>query len=768
MFNFKNVPDELRNRKIEVVKRKPNITIITPYYNAGKTLLQTVNSVLSQTYPYFEWIIVDDGSKDKKSLQALEKIETMDDRIKVFHKENAGPSQARDFGISKASKNSKYIYFLDADDMIDQTMVECLYFALEFHPDASFAYTTMVNFGDAEFIWNKYLTVEQEKKENLICISSMVRKSDLIEVGCFGIKEKSMYEDWNLWLKLIAANKKPLRINAPLFWYRISNSGELSRAKDNHEAAMKYVNETASTINSNVEIIQFPRFNSEDFEEVDLDNILYPQYKKNDKTNLLFLLPWMVIGGADLFNLDILKRIDRKKYNVIVATMLPSNNDLRQEFEKYTDALYDLSSFMDRNKYPIFVEYLIKSRNIDLIFLSNCSYAYAMLPMIKNKFPNLSIIDYVHSIDPKAKRGGFGGYSRDFDKFIDMTYTCNNFTKNQLINDYQKENVETLYIGTDHEKFNPKKFDSKNLKNKFNIPENKIVITYLARFSEEKRPELFVDIAKELLKNNKDLYFVMAGSGDLYDIVKGKILNNGLNKKILLTGATNNPEEIYAISDITVNCSRLEGLALTSFESLSMGVPVVSANVGGQSELIDNTVGRIVPFDQNTNEQDEAMLYVSAINEVISNLNQLKKNARKKITDTFNLNLTVKKFEKIVDHILKEKNVVSNINNDSLIYSLYLYFLYEDYKWLCDQYCINNYGVSVYSNNILDNSFKHRIKKRILDICYKYKIKNEMLVIANFVRNFIQFIKSLIYIFILGIKSILAIIKMVFKIIKNR
>ena len=244
-------------------------------------------------------------------------------------------------------------------------------------------------------------------------------------------------------------------------------------------------------------------------------------------------------------------------------------------------------------------------------------------------------------------------------------------------------------------------------------------------------------------------------------------MNNGLNKKILLTGATNNPEEIYAISDITVNCSRLEGLALTSFESLSMGVPVVSANVGGQSELIDNTVGRIVPFDQNINEQDEAMLYVSAINEVISNLNQLKKNARKKITDTFNLNLTVKKFEKIVDHILKGKNVVSNINNDSLIYSLYLYFLYEDYKWLCDQYCINNYGISVYSNNILDNSFKHRIKKRILDICYKYKIKNEMLVIANFVRNFIQFIKSLIYIFILGIKSILAIIKMVFKIIKN-
>ena len=216
-------------QKIELIgelenKEKPTVSIITPFYNGGKTLMETANAVFSQTYPYFEWIIVDDGSKDDESLKKLAKLEKMDKRIRVFHKENGGPSVARDFGIENSSKDTKYIFFLDCDDIPDHTMLESLYWTLETHEDASFAYTTMVNFGDREFIWEKYLTVEQEIVENLICIASLVRKEDLLEVGCFGIKEKSMYEDWNLWLKLLAKGKKPVRVDAPIFWYRVSNT----------------------------------------------------------------------------------------------------------------------------------------------------------------------------------------------------------------------------------------------------------------------------------------------------------------------------------------------------------------------------------------------------------------------------------------------------------------------------------------------------------------------------------------------------------------
>ena len=601
---------------------KPTISIITPFYNGGETLLETANSVISQTYPFFEWIIVNDGSPDKESVKKLENVSKIDSRIKVYHKENGGPSDTRDFGIKKSFKDTKYIFFLDCDDIMENTMLEVLYWTLETHKDASFAYTTMVNFGDREFIWEQYLTVEKEKRDNLICISTMIRKEDLLSVGCFEIKEKAMYEDWNLWLKLLAAGKKPIRVNAPIFWYRINSTGEFQRAKQNNDKAMALINGTASTIKKDVEIIQYPRINKK-YEIKDLKNMLLPEYKCNKK-KILFILPWTVLGGADLFNLELIKGLDKEKFDPIVITTLPSTNDLRNEFTNIVSEYYDLTTFLDTSDYLSFVDYIIDSRKVDAIYVSNSKIGYYMLPFIKNKYSNIKVVDYIHSIDPKDLQGGFGRCSKDVDNYIDKTYCCNNFTKKELKEKFNKENVETLYIGTDEKRFDKTKFNKEQLKQKYNIPSNKKIITFIARLSEEKRPELFVKISKKLLETRNDVHFVIAGDGNLYKKVRSSI-----NKNFTMLGSINTPEEIYAISDITVNCSSLEGLALTSYESLAMEVPVVSTSVGGQKELIDDTVGGIVEFNQK-NEEKEIKDYVDKINYVLNNLEKLSKNCRKK------------------------------------------------------------------------------------------------------------------------------------------
>lgn len=63
--------------------KNPIISIVTPYYNAQDYIEETAKSVLSQTFPYFEWIIVDDGSS-KEGKNKLKDIEKIDSRIKVF------------------------------------------------------------------------------------------------------------------------------------------------------------------------------------------------------------------------------------------------------------------------------------------------------------------------------------------------------------------------------------------------------------------------------------------------------------------------------------------------------------------------------------------------------------------------------------------------------------------------------------------------------------------------------------------------------------
>ena len=726
---------------------KPTISIITPFYNGGETLLETANSVISQTYPFFEWIIVNDGSPDKESVKKLENVAKIDSRIKVYHKENGGPSDTRDFGIKKASKNTKYIFFLDCDDIMENTMLEVLYWTLETHKDASFAYTTMVNFGDREFIWEQYLTVEKEKRDNLICISTMIRKEDLLSVGCFEIKEKAMYEDWNLWLKLLAAGKKPIRVNAPIFWYRINSTGEFQRAKQNNDKAMALINGTASTIKKDVEIIQYPRINKK-YEIKDLKNMLLPEYKCNKK-KILFILPWTVLGGADLFNLELIKGLDKEKFDPIVITTLPSTNDLRNEFTNVVSEYYDLTTFLDTIDYLSFVDYIIDSRKVDTIYVSNSKIGYYMLPFIKNKYNNIKVVDYIHSIDPKDLQGGFGRCSKDVDDYIDKTYCCNNFTKNELKERFNKENVETLYIGTDEKRFDKTKFNKKELKQKYNIPSNKKIITFIARLSEEKRPELFVKISKKLLETRNDVHFVIAGDGNLYKKVRSSI-----NKNFTMLGSINTPEEIYAISDITVNCSSLEGLALTSYESLAMEVPVVSTSVGGQKELIDDTVGGIVEFNPK-NETKEIKDYVDKINNVLDNLEILSKNCRKKILEGFTLNHIITEFNKIFDNLEPRKNIVKNDNK--LIFELALDSTKAEHINNVKYYYKTKFDLDY--DNIKDNkielTLKQRIKNKCYRICTKYNCVKEAKNILNLIyqtykitfgllKNVIYFIKFLI------------------------
>lgn len=99
------------------------------------------------------------------------------------------------------------------------------------------------------------------------------------------------------------------------------------------------------------------------------------------------------------------------------------------------------------------------------------------------------------------------------------------------------------------------------------------------------------------------------GDGNLLPKMKEEAKKLHIYEDIIFTGRLQNTGEIYAISDITVNCSIKEGLALTSYESLSMEVPIVSSDVGGQKELITDEVGKIIELKQN--EEDVILKFTT-------------------------------------------------------------------------------------------------------------------------------------------------------------
>lgn len=101
---------------------RPCISVIIPLYNKEKTIKNTIESVLSQSYTDFELIIVNDGSTDGSA----EKVALFHDRrIRFIHKENGGVSSARNYGLKEAK--GEWVLFLDADDKILPHCLQMLY-----------------------------------------------------------------------------------------------------------------------------------------------------------------------------------------------------------------------------------------------------------------------------------------------------------------------------------------------------------------------------------------------------------------------------------------------------------------------------------------------------------------------------------------------------------------------------------------------------------------------------------------------------------------
>ena len=104
------------------------ISVVIPAYNAIEYLDEAINSIINQSFRDLEIICVDDGSTDN-TLEVLQSYASRDSRIQVYHQENQGPGGATNTGIAKAK--GKYIYLMDADDVLDLNALEELYNIME-------------------------------------------------------------------------------------------------------------------------------------------------------------------------------------------------------------------------------------------------------------------------------------------------------------------------------------------------------------------------------------------------------------------------------------------------------------------------------------------------------------------------------------------------------------------------------------------------------------------------------------------------------------
>ncbi|MEL6988931.1 MAG: glycosyltransferase [Bacteroidota bacterium] len=186
------------------------ISVISPTYNAERTILKTIKSVQQQTYKNLEIIVINDGLSDR----TLELLETVADaRLKTYSYPNGGLPTARNRGIERAQ--GEYISFIDADDFWTEDKLEKQLTALQTNPDAGVAYSWFTiaiesenNSGDTSFVLGKKVFFSGDVYERLLVdnfigngSNILIRSSVLKRVGNFDPTLKSC-EDWDYFLRL--------------------------------------------------------------------------------------------------------------------------------------------------------------------------------------------------------------------------------------------------------------------------------------------------------------------------------------------------------------------------------------------------------------------------------------------------------------------------------------------------------------------------------------------------------------------------------------
>ncbi|MDR5587939.1 glycosyltransferase family 2 protein [Clostridium aquiflavi] len=208
------------------------VSIITPVYNVEECIEKSVNSVINQTCKEFEFLLIDDGSKDRSIEIAKSLLEGSDINFKIITQENAGVSCARNRGINIAS--GEYITFLDSDDYIDSRFVELMYEkAKKTECDVVFCdYSEVDNNGNVlvknrtnylnDFISGKEAALLQLKDEITIGMRSAIYKNSVIQNNNLLFDTNRKYgEDMVFVVKALLYSNKVISVNEILAFYVI-------------------------------------------------------------------------------------------------------------------------------------------------------------------------------------------------------------------------------------------------------------------------------------------------------------------------------------------------------------------------------------------------------------------------------------------------------------------------------------------------------------------------------------------------------------------
>ncbi len=313
--------------------------------------------------------------------------------------------------------------------------------------------------------------------------------------------------------------------------------------------------------------------------------------------HLLCLYPWLALGGADKFNLDMIACLTDYGWRVTIVTTQPGLHHWRDDFARLTDDIIDLTMYRPE-EYPAQLTEIIRSHSIDCVLVSHSSVGYELLPYLRAHLPHMTYVAYCHFVEPNWGDGGYPRMGLTFAPVLDLQIVSSHTLKQWMCErGADNDRIAVCTTNIDTTIWDPARYDRQELRSQLGIPQSAPVVLFAARLERQKQPLLALSVIKQVAAQSRDAHFLVAGDGQFANCMRGFLRWHGLEQRVRLLGALRNDRvrELLALSDIFFLPSEMEGISLTIYEAMAMRVVPVSVAVGGQAELVTPACGVLIP-----------------------------------------------------------------------------------------------------------------------------------------------------------------------------
>lgn len=203
--------------------------------------------------------------------------------------------------------------------------------------------------------------------------------------------------------------------------------------------------------------------------------------------------------------------------------------------------------------------------------------------------------------------------------------------------------VRTILNGVNTEHFSPANFSGHDVRARLGIPFDAVVIGTVAVFRAQKRLDVWLNLASQILKRHQNVHFIIVGDGPLKDFLVQTADSLGMRDRVYFPGLELEVRPYLAAFDIFMMSSMFEGLPLALLEAMSMECAVVATDAGGVKEVItDGVDGTLCPVEK----PEYIIELVSKFLLNASLRQQIGRQARQKVQSSFGLSSMVSKLEK--------------------------------------------------------------------------------------------------------------------------